>query len=378
MKIYLKWALLLVLFAGCSKSDNGQTKDDEKGAEQLPEYKYTVVLNNNSVSTAKSIRANSELMLLSNDQSEYGTNSAYDFKYKNNYVLTTLSLSNCLGKIVNHNFYNDTKISFNVFSESENCNITVKAITHSSKYIFIAYEEFNESTLKTSNLLRKIKLNAAQSFEDIEIGAQIKDLDFSKNDVYVLLENNDKSNSLLAIDQDTSDELLNLYLGSGAMDLVKNPDNNILVSYNYKHLVINNTTYASKSETKYDEQSSPQFSNSVIKNFGTDGKLYYAMSLNSDSDENIIDTPSVYDFDKSLTVMYYYKNFLTEKLRSEIYKIGATTMIVYDHDNEIIILGYQHHDNPSTGGLLRIKPVPNPEFIDHIDLAGVPNFIFIN
>ena len=85
MKIYLKWALLLVLFAGCSKSDNGQTKDDEKGAEQLPEYKYTVVLNNNSVSTAKSIRANSELMLLSNDQSEYGTNSAYDFKYKNNY-----------------------------------------------------------------------------------------------------------------------------------------------------------------------------------------------------------------------------------------------------------------------------------------------------
>lgn len=375
MKNYLLFALAIVLFFGCSKNDNGQISEDEKQFE-LSESQYTLVLNNNSITSTKLIEATAKSLLLSSEQNNFGSIPTPDFVYRSKQMFTSLSFSNCLANVVQYDFLNNSKLNFTVFAENENCNITLKAIAHSEKHVFVAYEEYDEEQLKTCYKLRKIVAANPDVFNDIELNAKIIDMAFTANDVYVLLENDDGKNYLLAMDQDSEETLLNMNLDFGALNILENPNKNILVVYDAMHLIIDKTTRTSISETRYDQNTKPKFSNSKIKSFDSKGKLYYAIPL--ESDENISDVPSVFDFDKNLTVMYYYENFLSEENRKKVFRIGKTTMMAYDHENEFVIIGYRRHDDKNKGGIIRIKPVPNPEFIDQIDVDGVPTNIFIN
>lgn len=374
MKTYLLFALSIVLFFGCSKND-GQISDDEEQSE-LTESLYTVLTTKNSVASTQLLEATVESMFLSTEKNNFGSITAPDFVYRDKQMQTSISFSNCLGNIVQYDFLNNTKIDFTIFSENENCNITIKAIVNSGKHIFVAYEEYDDAQSKTCYKLRKIVTVDPNIFNDIELNTKIVDMIFVKNDLYVLQENDEGKSTLLAIDQDTEETVLNMNLDFGALDILKRPDENILVVYDNMHLIIDSATYTNISETRYGQNVSPGFSDSHIKNFDVDGKLYYAVP--SESDGNISDIPSVFDFDKNLTIMYYYENFLSEEKRNQVYKIGKTTMMSYDNDNGLVLIGYSRHDDIDKGGIIRIKPVPNPEFIDQIDTDGVPNSIYIN
>ncbi len=41
-----------------------------------------------------------------------------------------------------------------------------------------------------------------------------------------------------------------------------------------------------------------------------------------------------------------------------------------------MLIGYQKSLEKNLGGIIRIKPTPNPKLIDHIDLNGVPIYIY--
>ncbi len=88
--------------------------------------------------------------------------------------------------------------------------------------------------------------------------------------------------------------------------------------------------------------------------------------------------PAVYDFENNTAILYYYENFLSEQEQLVEFEIGDTSMVSYDAKNNLILIGYQKSGDPDKGGLLRIRPIPNPAFIDNIDLNGVPFQMYTN
>ena len=88
--------------------------------------------------------------------------------------------------------------------------------------------------------------------------------------------------------------------------------------------------------------------------------------------------PAVYDFETNTAFLYYYENFLSEQEQLVEFEIGDTSMVSYDAKNNLILIGYQKSGDPGKGGLLRVRPIPNPAFIDNIDLNGVPFQMYTN
>jgi hypothetical protein len=88
--------------------------------------------------------------------------------------------------------------------------------------------------------------------------------------------------------------------------------------------------------------------------------------------------PAVYDFGTNTATLYLYENlFSLEKLTLE-YEIDDTTMVSFDAKNNLMLIGYRKKNQTHLGGLLRIKPAPDPKFIDNTNLNGVPRAIFLN
>ena len=60
------------------------------------------------------------------------------------------------------------------------------------------------------------------------------------------------------------------------------------------------------------------------------------------------------------------------------YGIGDTRSVAFDQHNGLLLIGYEKAGNVGEGGLLRVKPVPEPKFIDQIDLEGVPMHLIVH
>ncbi len=86
--------------------------------------------------------------------------------------------------------------------------------------------------------------------------------------------------------------------------------------------------------------------------------------------------PAVYDFANHTAYLYYYENFLSEETRS-LYNIGDTMAVGFDHHNGYILIGYRKSGTGDKGGLLRIKPIPDPRLIDKTELHGLPLHIAV-
>ena len=123
----------------------------------------------------------------------------------------------------------------------------------------------------------------------------------------------------------------------------------------------------------YEDGKEPKFHASNFNSFDNQGKLYYKMPTDSGVHQHI---PAIYDFVNNLAVLYYYENILTESQLEFEFKIGDTTMVSYDGENNILLVGYQKIDDGNKGGLLRIQLEPELKFLDNHDLEGVPYQIF--
>jgi len=177
------------------------------------------------------------------------------------------------------------------------------------------------------------------------------------------------------VDTEERKQVHEINLGADARTIAKNSDGNILVSFNGMHIIIDSAILKSISEVRYNAGKEPKFG-FLAEGVFNDGKLYYRRSEENTGD--IPQIPAVYDFSRNMITLYYYENWLTaEQLQFE-YNIGDTSMVSYDPKNNLILIGYRKKGNDQLGGILRIKPAPEPKFIDNTDLEGVPYAVFVN
>jgi hypothetical protein len=53
-------------------------------------------------------------------------------------------------------------------------------------------------------------------------------------------------------------------------------------------------------------------------------------------------------------------------------------MVSFDAKNNLILIGYKKKGDNAKGGLMRIKPIPDPKFLDNVNLEGIPMALFPN
>lgn len=374
MKTYnLCCALLALLVFACSKSEEVLPEEENK---QNVESDYTLLVNNNGILSGNVIIADAETLSIATTDSGFSDVSEPQLTFEADKVLTMYhKKSDCNGEITVHDFKDASTQTFDVFTDLEDCDLTSNAVLKGGNSVYIAYEVEKDDE-PDAYFIRAIDLSAVESdITDIEIEFQPVGLAFANNRVFILgYENISREHRLIVLDTETKAEIHTDNLGNNARNIFQGPDGNIIVGYDELHVTIDNRTLA-LDYTNYDSATAPNFVSSQNLNFDSTGRLYYAVSSGVHSNYSRI--PAVYDFNKNSAVLYAFENFLTKAQRNFEFEIENTTFVNYDEANNLILVGYSKSGGGNKGGLLRIKPIPEPAFVGNLDLEGVPFAIYI-
>lgn len=369
---------MAVLALGCSKTEN-TTSNNNEGPNV--DADYSVLLTYNGLLSETLLNANAELITKNPASSPFQSTTLPELSYREGNIISWYaSKPNCTGELTKVNFSNYASEQLNVFEDLLNCELEVKSIAHSTNSVFLAYSVPGTGAKQTHYFIRTMNTDPEEpAFTDLELDLEPKQIIFALNKVYILSldDEEDDKFSLVVLDVNSGTLVHELNLDFDAQRIFKTIDNNIMVSYPELHLVVSSNSMAITETVRYNEGLEPKFGYSDVSVFDQAGNLYYPMPTELEQTDypNI---PGVYDFSTNTAVLYYYENFLTASERQFEYAIGDTSLVSYDAANNLILIGYQKSDDTSKGGLLRIKPIPEPAFIDNIDLDGVPTQIFVN
>lgn len=374
MKTYnIIHVLLALLVIGCSKSDEGTGGEEE---QKSVDEDYVMLLTNGSNLTTQLLSANAAVITLNPAESSLAENTIPQ--------LTSIGgtefyqyhkESDCGGKITMHDFATDTMEEILLFDDMNDCMLTAKAIAFSDSSLFVAYELEIDSKIP-EYMIRVIDLNSDDfTFIDVPLSKKPMDLSFANNQLFIMTHDVEISdeNYLSVMDLSSNSLIHEINLGFRARRIFTNMADDIIISYDELHTTLNSTNM-SVVYTNYGAGTEPKFTTNTTDHFDLDGRLYYPIV--SESVSVYPEIPAVYDFSQNLVTLYAFENFLTEAKRDFEFEIETATTINYDKENNMILIGYKKLDKQK-GGLLRIKPTPEPVFIDNIDLDGVPYEIFI-
>ncbi|KKL86734.1 hypothetical protein LCGC14_1941790, partial [marine sediment metagenome] len=362
---------------GCSKSeeysDNDGTKINQKSTAD-----YTLLLKSNGELKGTHLNGDAETLTLNEGGSSFTSRFEPLLISEDGSILTMYHKnSSCTGTVTIHNFKDDSSESYEVFEDLGTCSLIPKAIVKGGDNIYVAYEKEVDAKL-TDFAVRAIDITDNQNtYVDISLKYNPVGLTFSDNRLFILSLDEDVSgeHKLIVIDASTKTEVFNGNLGFDARNIFKNPDGDIIVGYDELHTTIDRKTMTFL-YTNYGPGSAPNFTKSALRHFDSNGLMYYAMVAGTFSSYTTI--PAVYDFNKNSAVLYAFENFLTEAQLKFEFEIENTTMVHYDEDNNLLLVGYKKSVNGDKGGLLRINPVPQPKFEGNLDLDGIPYAIYFN
>ena len=380
MQTYRIYLLSLALFlVGCSDNTDG----DQESKEEFPnvDATYSLLLQTNELLSLIKLNADAETIFLDPGISEFENSSLPKVTYRDGDEISIFnSQSDCSGRVSLYDFKNDALQKTVVFDDLGICDLVVHALAHSGNDLYIGYEVPAQGAKETLYYLRTIDIsNSEPETVDIELDKRPLQAVFSNNMVFILsvdLED-DNRNYLMVFDTVKEDLVADINLGFDVLRLFKSDAGNIIVSYPELHNIVSSSSMAIVKTTRYEDGKEPKFGDSESSFSDEQGNLYYSMPTNF-SGTSYPNIPAVYDFETNTAILYYYENFLSEQEQLVEFKIGSTTMVSYDAKNNIIIIGYKKSGEPDKGGLLRIRPIPNPAFIDNINLSGVPFELYTN
>jgi len=374
MQTYRIYFLLLALFMlGCS--DNAG--EDLQTKEEFPnvDADYALLVESNDLLSLINLKADAETIFLDPGINEFSGISLASVTYRDgNEISIFNSETDCSGKISLYDFENDAFIETVVFDDLGNCDLIVRAIAHSGNKFYVGYEVPGSGAKETLYYIRIIDASLSETeFVDIELDKRPLQAVFSNNQVFILSEDleDDNKNSLIVLDTMIEELVADINLGFEVLRIFKSDVNSIIVSYPELHTLISSSTRAITATIRYEAGKEPNFGDAKSSFYDEVGNLYYSMPTNL-SGTSYPNIPAVYDFENNTAILYYYENFLSEQEQLFEFEIGDTSMVSYDAKNNFILIGYQKSGDPGKGGLLRIRPIPNPAFIDNIDLNGVP------
>jgi len=358
---------------GCS--DN--TEEDLNTIEGFPnvDADYTLLVQSNELLSLINLKADAETIFLDPGITEFQGISLASVIYRDgNEISIFNSETDCSGRISFYDFNNDALQKTVVFDDLGNCDLIVHAIAHSENKFYIGYEVPGVGAKETLYYIRIIDTSFSEiEFVDIELDKRPIQAVFSNNQVFILSEDieDDNKNSLMVFDTVIEEFVADINLGFEVQRIFKSDVGNIIVSYPELHNLISSSTISIIATIRYEEGKEPRFGDAKSSFYDDIGNLYYSMPTNF-SGTSYPNIPAVYDFQNNTAILYYYENFLSEQEQLFEFEIGDTSMVSYDAKNNLILIGYQKSGDPGKGGLLRIRPIPNPAFIDNTDLDGVP------
>lgn len=264
------------------------------------------------------------------------------------------------------------------FGATPDCESRFISLAHSGEYVFIGYSSPAAGTGEILYNIRILALSDSHApLAAIALENEPLQLVWSGTRLFVLIYDTLSGKYTLTpynIQNGASEGSLDL--GSGVLKILKNPAGQLLVSYDGQHLLVDAASLQIISRVLYTDGKDPRYGDSPATFFDPSGVLYYAMptGFNNTSFAHIA---GVYDFSKHTAYLYYFENYLSAE-RIALYGIGDTRSVAFDHHNGLLLIGYVKAGTSGKGGLLRIKPVPDPEFIDQTDLDGVPLHLIVH
>jgi len=369
--------VLVFFMFGCS---NDRSESQEL-IEDFPniDADYSLLVKNNDLLSLINLNADAETIFLDTGVNAFESISNPLVSYRDDNEISIYSTQpDCSGRISLYNFINDALQKTDVFNDLGNCDLIAKALAHSGNTFCVAYEVPGTGIEESLYYVRIIDTSALEpDFIDIELGKRPLQAVISNNRLFILSEDiaDNNKNALIVLDTWMKELVADINLGFEVQKLFKSDEGNLIVSYPDFHTHINGATMAITKTVRYDNGKEPRFGDSESPFYDDKGNLYYAMPTNL-SGTLYPNIPAVYDFETNTAILYYYENFLSEQEQLFEFEIGNTSMVAYDTKNDLIVIGYQKSGDPDRGGLLRIRPIPNPAFIDNIDLNGVPFQMF--
>lgn len=375
MKTYTFFYIILacLITIGCNKSDN--VTESGNPNETGVDANYTLLLSSDGMLSAQPLNATIEILTVNPKESQFSTMAFPQLMFREGTVLSLYHrLTNCSGEITKYDFDDDASKSFEVFTDIGSCNLTAMAITHSETALYIAYA-IEVTSKGTKYFIRIFDTSTSEpAFEDVELNKKPIQLTVTNNRLFILTfdEEVTDENGLTVMDLNTKALIHEMNLGYDARQIIKNIDGNLIISYDELHTLLNSATLEVEYR-RYETGKEPKFANSKANHLDDTGKLYYQR----ENEGEISHISAIYDFPNNIAYLYIYENFLTEAQIEFEFEIDDTTMVGYDKANNLILIGYKKSSNANKGGLLRVKPIPEPAFIDNIDLDGVPYDIFV-
>lgn len=374
MKTYTSlWALLTLVIIGCSSSEEPLVIDEQPTSVDAD---YAVMLSSGTALSPQLLNANGELLTLNPVESGLsGTSMPLLTAFVGSEFLQ-YHKNGCSGRITLHDFATDVTEEIDVFDDLNDCMLTTTAMLGSSTTIAIAYEREIDGKNSSYGVRIIDRGNTELEFVDIPLNKKPMDLALANNRLFIMTLDLELSeeNFLSVLDLSSNSLVHEMNLGFRARRVFSTAAGTVIISYDELHTTLDSSSL-SFVFTNYAEGTEPEFTTNTFDRFDDKGKLYYPKRSSAVS--SYPEIPAVYDFGKNLVTLYAYENFLTEAKRDVEFEIETTTTVNYDQKNDLIVIGYKKVGSQA-GGLLRIKPSPEPAFVDHLDLDGVPYVLFIN
>lgn len=283
------------------------------------------------------------------------------------------TLPDCSGKLQCLDLATPDMKTVSVWGDAPQCDREPTAVVPAGNIAYLSYGEPGSGIKETLYFIKAVTLDGnLPPFEDAPLEKTPLQLLVSGDRLFVLgYDDSSGKNFLLVLGAATGELEKEIDLGTGVQALLKNPEGNLLVSYENRHLILHRQSLDILSNVQYNEGVAPRFGNLAGSNFDSRNTLYYVMDAASTSSA-YPHIPAVFDFSSQTAYLYLYENYLTPAEQTEAYNIGDTKVVGYDPYNGYLLIGYQQAGNAEAGGILRIKPVPEPKFIDQLSLDGIP------
>ncbi|MEX0272864.1 MAG: hypothetical protein AB3N16_00630 [Flavobacteriaceae bacterium] len=362
------WALFLV---SCTKSNDAapEVEEPDRGIER----EYLINLVYNGEITVQSLTVDATEMEPSAETPRFDAIPVPDLVFREG---ASMSFSRATGNCDAEFYINDygalTTASMNLFGDLEGCSLSVTAVAHGQNTLFTGYG--TEDGNKANGYYVRISRNGKAP---VDVALDKKPIMFAPmgGKLFVLTHDVDitDENGLSVIDLGNHTLLHEQNLGYGAQKIFAHPQGSLIIGYEELHTKMDPGTY-SVTYVNYGEDTRPDFVKSTFLECDAAGKLYYALPY-ANAKHSVV--PAVFDFSSNTTTIYKFENFLTEEQMDTLYNIERATMVAYDGANNLILIGYRKAGDLDSGGIIRIKPVPEPAFVDHINVPGVPYNLFV-
>ncbi|MGB5435223.1 MAG: hypothetical protein WBM98_04960 [Maribacter sp.] len=373
MKTYgMYYALLAFVVFGCSSTPS-EDSEIPKEEESFYNADYVLLQRNNEQLSVQLLNATEKTMNLNSAQSTFENVPLPEISFRKGttYAYYT-ELTECSGQLTIHDFADDTAITIDVFEDLLDCNLKTTSIAVAAEKVYVSYVK--EETSKINKyFVRVIDLSVAEvNHVDIELDKKPLQMDYTNGRLFVWTNDLDitNENALSVFDMVSQTVIHEIGLGYDVERIFADTHQNMIIAYQELHTVLNSTTM-NMQYIRYEDGKEPLFFGSKSNSFDGAGRLFY---IRPEAEYSGI--PSIYDFSNNLALLYYYENFLTASQLEFEFNIGETTMVGYDDVNKVMLIGYQKKDDVNKGGLLRIQLEPDPEFLDNLNINGIPCQIF--